>query len=175
MPAQAAQTEEVVRGDIENCRAHLRTHYRRLGRSSRRLRFMAEHTADAIDAIASHASPDLMLEIVSEGAVRGILEAYEAAGGHVEIALSVEDRYQGRGLGRTLFEAGLRLLSQRDFRTADLHCLRENTAVLHLIRQAGGRIEVEGSEVHAEIDLGRMMRLQAGSDPGHATRQLEPA
>ena len=147
----------VIKDTVESLRTHLKTHYSHLGAASRRLRFMGEPSEAALDRIADRAAPDIMLEVERDGDVRGVLEAYDAGAGHAEIALSVEDAYQGRGLGRRLFEEGLSHLARRGFRTADLYCLRENTAVLHLIRKAGGRIVFQGSEARAEIELGRIL------------------
>lgn len=76
----------------------------------------------------------------------------------------MEDAYQGQGqgLGRELFEEGLRLLAGRGFQTADLPCLRDNAVVLHMIRDAGGEIRVEDDEAFAEIELRRVLdRAQA--------------
>lgn len=135
-------------------RTHLKAHYGRLGRASRRMRFMAEPSQAALDRIADRASPDLLIEIEQDGGVRGVLEAYDLGGGHAEVALSVEDAYQGHGLGRRLFEEGLRLLGRRGFATADLCCLRDNGAVLHLVREAGGRVTLRDGEAVARIELG---------------------
>lgn len=147
----------LFRDTAETLRAHLRAHYLRLGRGSRRLRFMAEPSSEALARMADRATPDLLLEIERDGAVRGVLEAYDAGHGHAEIALSVEDAYQGQGLGRTLFEEGLRQLARRGFGTADLDCLRENAAMLRLVRRAGGRLSFHGPEAHAEIDLTQVL------------------
>ena len=118
---------------------------------------MAEPSTAGLDRIADGATPDILLEIEKDGAVRGILEAYGGEDGHAEIALSVEDAYQGLGLGRTLFEEGLRHLARRGYEAADLYCLRENIPVLHLARDAGGRIEYQGSEARIEIELGQAL------------------
>jgi ribosomal protein S18 acetylase RimI-like enzyme len=121
------------------------------------MRFMAESSEAMLDRVAEHAAPDLMLEIERDGAVRGVLEAFDLGHGDAEIALSVEDAYQGLGLGRRLFEEGLRHLGRRGYTTADLYCLRENTPVLRLVKSAGGEITFQGSEARAEIDLSRVL------------------
>lgn len=162
MPAAALSSPAVLafsnfRDTLESLRGHLKAHYGRLGPGSRRMRFMAQPSEAAMGRIAERAAPDLMLEIERDGAVRGVIEAYDIGDGHAEIALSVEDAFQGLGLGRTLFEEGLRHLAQRGFETASLYCLRENTAVLHLVQDAGGRVTSEGSEAHAVIELGRVL------------------
>ena len=145
------------RDTVGGLRMQLKRHYDRLGRNSRRLRFLAEPSDSVINGIANRTAPDLMLEIERDGAVRGVLEAFDLGHGHAEIALSVEDAYQGLGLGRRLFEEGLRHLGRRGYTTADLYCLRENTPVLRLVKSAGGEITFQGSEARAEIDLSRVL------------------
>jgi ribosomal protein S18 acetylase RimI-like enzyme len=144
--------------EAELCRAHLKTHYRRLGPRSRRLRFLGDATDAALDRMAERAEPEMVVEAVEDGVVRGVFEAYATMPGHAEIALSVEDDCQGRGLGRALFMQGLRALAERGFRTADLLCLRENAPVLALVRAAGGRVRFEGGEAVVEIELGRVLQ-----------------
>ncbi len=150
LPLRSAPT---LRTTLDSVREHLRTHYHRLGQASRRRRFMSQPSTAALDRIADRATPDLMLEIERDGAVRGLLEAYGTGEGHAEVALSVEDAYQGRGLGRELFNEGLRLLAERGVRVADITCLRDNAAVLRMIRDAGGRIRIQDGEAVAEIEL----------------------
>ncbi len=145
-----------IRGTLGHLRTHLKAHYGRLGRTSRRLRFLSEASEVALDRVAAGAIPDLMIEIERDGAVRGVFEAYDTGDGHAEIALSIEDAYQGLGLGRTLLQEGLRQLARRDYAIAELFCLRENMPMLHLVREAGGRITFDGGEARAEIDLGRV-------------------
>jgi GNAT superfamily N-acetyltransferase len=161
LPFRSAPT---LRATLDSVRDHLRAHYHRLGQASRRRRFMSQPSAATLDRIADQATPDLMLEIERDGAVRGLFEAYGTGQGHAEIALSVEDAYQGQGLGRELFEEGLRLLARRGFQTADLTCLRDNAAVLHMIRDAGGQIRIQDGEAMAAIELRRV--LDQAREPG---------
>ncbi|TNC74241.1 GNAT family N-acetyltransferase [Rubellimicrobium roseum] len=156
--------------DLSLLRSQLKVHYRSLGPRSRRLRFLGEPSTEALDRLADRADPELVLELVEEGAVRAVLEAYATSPGHVEVAISVEDGYQGRGLGRALFEEGLVLLASRGFRTADLVCLRENTALLHLVSRAGARLRMEGGEVHISIELGQVLDHVRGAEPGPAAQ-----
>lgn len=118
---------------------------------------MTDATDAALDRMAERAEPELVVEAIKDGSVRGVFEAYAMAPGHAEVALSVEDECQGRRLGRALFMEGLRALAERGFRTADLFCLRENAAVLALVRAAGGRIRLEGGEAVVQIELGRVL------------------
>ena len=126
---------------------------------------MGDTSAEALDQLADRADPDLLLELIEDGAVRAVLEAYVTSPGHVEVAISVEDRYQGKGLGRALFEEGLAILAARDLRTADLFCLRENTALLHLVSRTAARIRFDGAEAHIEIELDRVLDQMGASEP----------
>jgi ribosomal protein S18 acetylase RimI-like enzyme len=114
---------------------------------------MGNPSVEALDQAVDRSEPELLLEIIEDGAVRAVLEAFATSPAHAEVAISVEDEYQGRGLGRALFEEGLTVLAARGFRTADLVCLRENTALLQLVRGTGARLRAEGGEVHIEIRL----------------------
>lgn len=150
--------------DLGIARSHLRLHYRSLGPRSRRLRFMGEPSTEVLDRLADRADPELVLELVEDGAVRAVLEAYATSPGHVEVAISVEDPYQGKGLGRALFEEGLVVLAARGFRTADLICLPENTALLHLVSRTGASIRRQDGEMHIAIELDRALDHVRPSD-----------
>lgn len=156
-------TSLVLASGVEACRTALRAHYRRLGPRARRLRFMGAASIHATDQIAARARPDLLLEFVDGGVVRGVLEAYCTARNHAEIAISIEDAFQGQGHGRALFEAGLAELSRMGVKTAELYCMAENTAVLHLVRAAGGRMSSQDGEVVAHLHLPRIAPAQNAS------------
>ena len=125
---------------------------------------MGNTPIEALDRIVDRAEPELLLEIIEDGEVRAVFEAYATSPAHAEVAISVEDKYQGQGLGRALFDEGLAELAARGFRTADLFCLRENTALLHLVSGTGARLHMEGGETHIEIDLDQL-RSPAADPP----------
>ena len=110
------------------------------------------------------AKPQILLEFVEQGVVRGVLEAYRTSPGHAEIALSLEDGYRGQGHGRRLFEAGLMHLQSGGFRTIELHCLASNTAVLRLVSARGGEIHSHRGETYATLSLA----TPAGAEPDTA-------
>lgn len=134
---------------------------------------MGHLSTEALDRLADRAEPELLMELREEGEVRAVLEAYATTPGHVEVAISVEDAYQGRGLGRALFEEGLAALASKGFRTADLVCLRENTALLHLAAHAGARIRMVDGEVQVEIQLDRVGA--SSRQPGHERERFAVA
>ncbi|GGC24879.1 hypothetical protein GCM10011363_46610 [Marivita lacus] len=157
-PPLASQAPALVlesRSDI--ARIHLKAHYRRLGTSARRLRFMGQPSEASMDKIADAALPDMLIEYVDQGIVRGVIEAYRTKGAHAEVALSLEDAYQGRGFGRMLFRAGLHTLKEMGVRHVDLYCMRNNTAVLALVRSAGGSVRYLYGDAFAEVCLDRVL------------------
>ncbi|MFZ3584803.1 GNAT family N-acetyltransferase, partial [Loktanella sp. DJP18] len=79
--------------------------------------------------LARNAHPDLVLKVDVDGAVRGTLEAYRLPNGHAEIGLSVEDEYQGQGIGKELFWRGLQALMGMDVTSARLFFSAQNDGV----------------------------------------------
>ena len=80
----------------------------------------------------------------------------EQAPHQADLAFTVAEEWQARGLATLL----LRLLGERarreGIRGFTLHMLADNTAVLALVRSAGGEIsEAETGVVSGHIDLGR--------------------
>ena len=128
-------------------------HYRRLSETSRRLRFMGMVKEDVLAKTANSASPDVTSGVESNGAYRGILELYIIDVGRTEIGLSVEDAYQGRGIGRALFRRGLAEARARRLETVDVHFLQSNQAIRKLCLEVGGDIRANGSECMSTIQL----------------------
>lgn len=145
------------------CGVHLEAHYRRLGRRSLRLRFLGEPSDAVLDRLVGRAEPELLLEAVVDGGVRGVFEAYPAEPGHAEIALSVENEYQGRVVRRYLFDEGLEDIgtSEALLRVQDngpgLREPREGSQGLRLVRslagQLSGRLEMESSNAGTTVTL----------------------
>jgi len=136
-------------------RSALLRHFRKLAPSDRQLRFGTpisdagiESYVDSIDFIDSDvfAVHDERLHIT--GAIHIAYNQDEA-----EMGLSVLESARGNGIGNSLFERATVHLSNRFVRTAYMHCLRENAAVMHLARKNGMRIVVEGAEADAWLAL----------------------
>lgn len=142
-------------GNLPDWRRMLATHYARLGRPSRRRRFMRDLPDESVRRIAAQTSPEIVLGIEAAGRVVGVLELYRGAGDHAEIAISVEDAYQGRGYGRALFLDGLAAAENMGVRTADLYFSCENTGIRKLVDAAGGQIVRHGADCEAHIDISR--------------------
>lgn len=138
---------------LPKLRETLLWHYRRLSESSRSLRFMGKIKEDVLAKTANSSSPDITFGVESDGAYRGILELYITGVGRAEIGLSVEDAYQGRGIGRALFRRGLAEARARRLSSVDVHFLRSNHAIRKLCIEAGGDIRATGSECMSTIEL----------------------
>lgn len=145
-----------LRGALSDWRAALGNHYLRLGAWSRQRRFLAPLGDRSVQRIADMAKPDAVLATTVDGRTRGVLELYCTSGAHAEIAISVEDAYQGRGHGRRLFEAGLALARDRDVKTANLLFAKNNHGIRHMVEKAGGVIVSRGADWEARIDLARI-------------------
>ena len=140
-------------GTLSDWRRVLATHYARLGRSSRRRRFMANLPDRSVRQLADRASPDIVFGIEAEGRVIGVLEIFRNADAHAEIGISVEDAYQGRGYGKALFLDGLAAAERVGVRTADLYFSCENNGIRKLVSAAGGQIVHSGADCEAHIDI----------------------
>lgn len=148
-----ATTPHLLVFTLPKLRETLLRHYRRLSETSRQLRFMGVMKEELLAKWAKSSSPDIAFGVESEGAYRGILELYITGAGRAEIGLSVEDAYQGRGIGRLLFRRGLTEARARRLRSVDVHFLRSNQAIRKLCLEAGGDIRATGSECMSTIKL----------------------
>lgn len=164
MPPLFARHPDVLPGKLSDWRVALARHYKRLGRMSRLRRFMSVLSNQRLEQIAERASPDVVLGIEADGRVVGMLEIFSGADAHAEIGISVEDGYQGRGLGRALFLDGLAAAEKIGVRTADLYFSSENMGIRKLISEAGGQILARGAECEAHIDIARCKACH-GSEP----------
>jgi mycothiol synthase len=83
---------------------------------------------------------DFLIARDADGAMMGFcwLKVKGAEGEPGEFyAVGVHPKYQGRGLGRSLVEAGLRRLAERGIRTASLYVEADNIAAVALYRSFG--------------------------------------
>lgn len=70
-----------------------------------------------------------------------------------EFGVSVSARLRGRGLGARLFDHAVLRARNRGIDTLIVHALSENTAMLHIARQAGAVVERDGPESTARLRL----------------------
>lgn len=95
--------------------------------------------------------PDDRQEIVA--VVR--YERKRDSGDRAEYAALVEDRFQGRGLGTSMTRILVEAARRRDIRRLDALVMRENTAMLHLLKSLGlpERTRWEDGVEHVEVEL----------------------
>lgn len=80
--------------------------------------------------------------------------AYADASRHMcEFAVSVLPHTRGRGYGKRLFAHAVRHCQNRRVDQLFIHALSENTAMLRIARGAGARIQHEGGESEAWLQL----------------------
>jgi GNAT superfamily N-acetyltransferase len=139
----------------ERHRRALLRHFLELGPEDRRLRFGTPLPArgvrtyvDRIDFVES----DVLAVFDDRLRIVGALHiAY--GGDEAEMGLSVLEAFRGQGIGHALFRRGTARLANRFVRIVHMHCLRENASVMHLARNNGMRIVVDGSEADACLHL----------------------
>lgn len=153
MAANLSADPSLLRGPLAALQDTLSRHYRRLGALSRVLRFRTAATDSWMDRQAHRARPDRVLGIELDGDMRAVLELYDLGNGHAEIGISVEDAYQNRGLGRTLFRAGLKAAREMGVETADLFFSHSNTAIMKIVSEVGAEIRQQAGDRWASIRL----------------------
>jgi ribosomal protein S18 acetylase RimI-like enzyme len=83
------------------------------------------------------------------------LGSAERESSSAEFGVSVSARARGRGWGSRLFERAVLHARNRGIDTLMVHALADNLAMLHIVRQAGARIELEGADATAQLKLQR--------------------
>lgn len=146
---------KVLPSEVGQYKAHLL----RLGSNDRYARF----TGTVSDRVIERRCDDmdwgrtLLIGAFDEaGVLRGAVELctdrllwpHEA-----ELAVSVEDCMQGRGVGTGLMRRGLNIARNRSIRNIHLICLSDNFRMRALAQRLGGRLELDGTEVSARIAL----------------------
>ncbi len=71
----------------------------------------------------------------------------------VEFGVSVLRQARGRGYGTRLFDRAVMHARNEGVGMMFIHALSENTAMLKIARQAGAKVERDGSETEAYLDL----------------------
>ncbi len=143
-----------IAGGLPRWRDTLAHHYLRLGQASRRFRFLSALGDNGLRQIARSAAPISVLGIEVDGEVRAVLEIFSLHEGHVEIGLSVEDAYQGRGFGKRLFLEGLSEAQRLGATTADVYFASDNARIKCLVASVGADIHYLGyGEARAEVDV----------------------
>ena len=133
----------------------LLVHFTSLGPEDRRLRFGTalrdEAIRDYVERI-DFGRDDVFA--VHDGTMR-LLGAIHVAltGDSAELGLSVLPEARNEGVGTALFERAVMHLRNRSTRSAFVHCLSENGAMMHIARKAGMTVVPCGGETDAHIEI----------------------
>lgn len=140
---------KLSKGDQDAFRAHLL----RLDPESRRLRFCAAASDDAVSAYAGRTdwSKTIVVGAFEEGTLRGVCEIIPSGTGWAEAALSVEKEHQKHGVGRTLLRKALARASNRGLDKLRLDALPENLKMRRLA--SGFPHEAHSEDGCVEFDL----------------------
>lgn len=142
------------------------SHLERLRPEDRRSRFMAEIDVRVVDQDRQLASPDLMVGAFADGCLIGVAELYVAQDEQViaEVAVTVEQAFQGRGIGTGLVERVLILARDRGIHRVVSRCLTANARMQRIARRIGARLGFDLGDSLATLELDR---------PDPAIRALE--
>jgi RimJ/RimL family protein N-acetyltransferase len=181
LPPPAGMIRELQPDDLGLFRAHLH----RLGQASRRDRFNG-HTDDGfLDSYAARcfAGGATVLAFVCDGVIRGAAEMHDCRPGRheaAEIAFSVEDAFQNRGIGGALFGRLVARARALGCRTLHVTTHSGNAAMKALARKFGARLSFHSIDAAGVIDLGAGLppaglALVEGAAVKGAARPVRPA
>lgn len=154
-----------VRSLTSRHRDRLRTHLLALDDRDRYLRFgyvasdaQCNHYADAIDFERDEVFGifNRRLDLIAMAHL-ACDPAPQVSGrpAMAEFGVSVLRAARGRGLGSRLFDHAILHARNRHIDTLFIHALSENTAMLRIARNAGAKVERDGSETEAWLSLPR--------------------
>lgn len=83
--------------------------------------------------------------------LRGVCELHPITGNRAEIAVSVERRFQGRGIGTSLLSRTLLLARNRGLTALELRCLVHNQRMRRVIAKFDSETSVEAMEACSTI------------------------
>lgn len=146
-----ACTKSLYSADREALAVHLLS----LSAADRRLRFgtvasdatirdYVAHIDFDRDAVFGYFADDLSLGGAAHVAITE---------GVAELGVSVLEGYRRRGIGSAMFERAAGFARNHFIRTLFMHCLTENTAMMHIARKSGMKIVAGGGEADAHLEL----------------------
>jgi L-amino acid N-acyltransferase YncA len=130
-----------IRAQRPTDREGLRTALLQLGKESVQRRFFAPRRSFSEREVAFFLDIDFVQQValvaVAGGAVVGGCRYIVTEPGVAEVAFSVADDWQGRGLGRLLMEHLIAIARHQGLRQLVAEVLRENAAMLAVFRHSG--------------------------------------
>jgi len=158
--ARATPGADVARPPVvyplgNDSRAQVLEHLLRLAPDDRRLRFGVPLPDESISGYVARLD-------FGRDAVFGVRDDAETLVGvthvarmddAVELGLSVDAVHRGRGIAKAMFRRARLHARNRGFRQLYMHCLSENAAMMHIAREAGMRIVIDGTDRDASLPL----------------------
>jgi RimJ/RimL family protein N-acetyltransferase len=137
---------------------HFEWHLLRLGDSCRRSRFGRPASDAFLRAYrAAIDDPDwIALGCFLDGHLRGAVELRPLRAGwrkRAEIAFTVEERWQGQGIGKALMAAAVAAARSQGVERLYLTCHALNRGMQRIAEGAAAKMDFEGCECFAEIDV----------------------
>ena len=156
-PTASPVQQTLARGRFRRLEArdarHLRAHFLRLDPDDLRSRFMA--TAPRLFVNRYVRAIDwqnaVLVGCFIGRSLRGVTELYPIKGHHAEMAVSVERRFQGRGIGARLLSRTFLLARNRGFTELEFRCLADNQRMRNLVQKFDSRISIEATEAAAIV------------------------
>jgi RimJ/RimL family protein N-acetyltransferase len=132
---------------------HLRAHLLRLHPEDLRSRFMATAPRQLVHRYASAIDwrRSVMVGCFIGRSLRGVCELHPIAGRRAEIAISVERRFQGSGIGTDLLSKALVFARNRGLTELELRCLVDNQRMRRLVGRFDGQTDIEAMEACSTI------------------------
>ncbi|MDT3678475.1 MAG: GNAT family N-acetyltransferase [Burkholderiaceae bacterium] len=162
----AATSGVVVYPLSPDSRPQVLEHLLRLSSEDRRLRFGVSVSDETIAGYVEKLD-------FSHDAVFGVRDDLRALVGFthvaklddaVELGLSVDAPHRGRGIAQAMFRRALLHARNRGVRQLFMHCLAENAAMMHISREAGMCIVIDGSDRDASLSLPPATALSVGTE-----------
>jgi len=153
--AQAIAVRKLALRDSGDIARHLIS----LPQQDRRLRFGQPMRDDGIERYVGGIDfgRDRVFAIYADDlALAGV--AHLALDGHeqqAELGLSVDSAFRGRGYGAALLGRGVLHAANRGYSALYMHCLAENSVMMHLALKAGLKTVVAAGEADARMTLNR--------------------
>lgn len=156
-------------------------HLLRLSKTDRRSRFMGGVCDEVVRRHAGgidwHRS--LLLAALCGGQVRGAVELC-FDGGRAELAISIEDGWQNRGLGGTMVRRAMTMARNRGIGSIELYCLGDNHRMLRIAGRLSAQVRFDAGDVRCDFSLAPAdilsLAAEAVDQGGSAiTMMLEPA
>ena len=146
---------EKIRRLGEHDRSAVTAHFVALAGDDRRLRFGSTLSTEAIvDYVEGiDFARDAMLGLHDDNG--GLIGAAHVALGdaEAELGISVLPGYRRRGVGSALFSRAVAHVRDRKVSKVFMHCLAENTAMMHIARRCGMEIVVAAGGADAHLVL----------------------